>query len=495
MLNMFVFMPLLFFTSSVDTLPYRLPSQKFSLQSEAGLKLLDQAIVTDPSKHLLVRRRERRAQYGNNWSQGYDSQYGLDNLSELHIQYTGCRSFFTTRTNQQQNQQQQQQQQQEQEQQEQQDEEQYEDQDDVENDQNQVEDVQKAQKYGAQLSHLVFFTICENDGCSDCSGEYATDMNVFLDSYTEMQLNEQQYQCEYVRERCFCSYNNGNNYYYQNAYESCLSDCFSNAGLSGCMQEYYGGNQFRLQEYLECKYALGNGGDDNQNSDNYFVGPYCSENQYIYLGAFYDDQCSDQAYPTELEQYNYGDGFPYFYDPILSGGECVSCSHVSAAEEGGDDAEANDQKEDANEADDQNENQDDQNQNDQAQENNGVKEICERATDDALKCDSDRGYGSGCFFFETTLPCIDNDRRCDDDGTGLRYSFPRNEKSMAQRYYEMRLRFLRNRNAMIVTSAIAAISLLLLVFHCFLFRPCSPEEQKRREPLLKRYSNAKTYPL
>jgi hypothetical protein len=96
---------------------------------------------------------------------------------------------------------------------------------------------------GMYLQNMVRFTLCSSEDCGDCSGEYAVDMFDFLNTYTEMTMEERAYKCEYVRERCYCN-NNG---------QDCLSSCYAAAGLDDCMTEYYGGEAFQLQEYLECK--------------------------------------------------------------------------------------------------------------------------------------------------------------------------------------------------------------------------------------------------
>ena len=207
--------------------------------SPAGRRLLQKATVvklSDEVQHL----RQRRAEEGQEDQQdAYESDngYGISDLASLYIQYSGCSAFLVP------------------------------DQDDGEESGDEEGGNQKTyyyqqlaeqyQKYGEGSYNdglvqqgMVLFTLCSKSGCKKCSGEYAIDMQEFLDAYTEMQMAQEDYQCEYVREHCYCS---------SGYYESCLASCYSNAGLDDCMQQYYGGQVFQLQEYIECagKYLFG----------------------------------------------------------------------------------------------------------------------------------------------------------------------------------------------------------------------------------------------
>uniref|UniRef100_A0A7S2YDT8 Uncharacterized protein n=1 Tax=Entomoneis paludosa TaxID=265537 RepID=A0A7S2YDT8_9STRA len=233
------------------------PNQKLSLHSQAGQQLLQHAQVLEPSHHhhhhVRSHGRRNNYQYGYN----YDTDDALSNLANLYIQYTGCSSYVAADNNNNNN-----------------------GNNNNGNNQNDNDNGNNGNDNngdndGLYMNNLVLFTLCSSEGCSDCSGQYAANMQEFLDTYTELQMQDQEYQCEYVRERCYCSYNNGNNNNnydgngnYQNSYETCLAQCYSNAGLDGCMNEYYGGEEFRLQEYLECSYAFGDDDDDNNNIKN-----------------------------------------------------------------------------------------------------------------------------------------------------------------------------------------------------------------------------------
>jgi hypothetical protein len=208
--------------------------------SSAGKKLLKNALVVQPSEEGIQHvRRVEDAQQGYGGYQYGDNEYGLSGLADLYIKYKGCASFLAPdqdangsgdgnnvnyyNYNQQQQQQ-----------------------DNYYNQQQQQQQDTNMYDYddGMVLQNLVMFTLCSDSSCGSCSGEYAADMTEFLNAYTEMQMRDDEYQCEYVREHCYCQ--NGNNEY-------CYSTCYANAGLDNCMSEYYGDESFQLQEYIECR--------------------------------------------------------------------------------------------------------------------------------------------------------------------------------------------------------------------------------------------------
>ena len=92
--------------------------------------------------------------------------------------------------------------------------------------------------------NLVRFALCP-DSCSSCSGggEYVVNMMEFVDSYTESKLEEQEYACEMVRENCYCDNANDD--------DVCEAQCYTDKGMDYCI-EYEGGEEFEIQEYLEC---------------------------------------------------------------------------------------------------------------------------------------------------------------------------------------------------------------------------------------------------
>jgi hypothetical protein len=93
--------------------------------------------------------------------------------------------------------------------------------------------------------HLVKFSLCPTGSCFSCSGgaQYVVNMNDFVDAYTEMKLDAQEYACEMVRENCYCDNANDD--------DVCEASCYTAAGLDDCI-EYDGDEEFEIQEYLEC---------------------------------------------------------------------------------------------------------------------------------------------------------------------------------------------------------------------------------------------------
>jgi hypothetical protein len=96
--------------------------------------------------------------------------------------------------------------------------------------------------------NLVKITLCpgNSNGCEGCgsgAAQYVVNMNDFVDAYTEMKLEEQEYACEMIRESCYCENANDD--------QVCENTCYSDAGMDVCI-EYEGGDEFEIQRYLEC---------------------------------------------------------------------------------------------------------------------------------------------------------------------------------------------------------------------------------------------------
>lgn len=95
--------------------------------------------------------------------------------------------------------------------------------------------------------NLVKFSLCPTkEGCEACTtgvAQYIVNMAEFIDAYTEMKMEEQEYACEMIRENCYC----------QNANDDqvCENQCYTNAGMESCI-EIEGGDEFEIQRYLEC---------------------------------------------------------------------------------------------------------------------------------------------------------------------------------------------------------------------------------------------------
>ena len=64
---------------------------------------------------------------------------------------------------------------------------------------------------GLYKQRLVHFKLCPTGSCSSSSSsscangaDYVVDMNVFVDAYIDSKLTAQEYNCEQVRENCYC---------------------------------------------------------------------------------------------------------------------------------------------------------------------------------------------------------------------------------------------------------------------------------------------------
>lgn len=169
--------------------------------------------------------------------------------------------------------------------------------------------------------NLVKYKLCPSNKCrTGCKGaEYVTDMATFIDSYTEWQMNDQEYKCEQAREGCKCQYYDGDE-------DVCEATCLKNAGMSQCIEQDGDDDQFDfdLQDYLECK--------EIDATDSYgnklFVGPTCSSSgERINLGVFEDDACTSSYTNNAFIDY-YGISLPYQSENIVAE-NCISCEQVN----------------------------------------------------------------------------------------------------------------------------------------------------------------------
>ena len=207
-------------------------------------------------------------------------------------------------------------------------------------------------------------------------------------------------------------------------------------------QQYNGYNQ--NQNY----YQQQNGEGENQ---QFYIGPYCSENKYIYLGAFYDEYCTYKAKNARFSGQNYGSSFPYFKEPMIQPSECITCQETESYYQ-------MKQAYKQNQYYAQNANNQYYGNNGQAQYNyawdydmdyGDVNEICNTGFEDAVKCDKNRGYYSGCNFIDNTLPSLDG-------------------RSSLSHVYDSHVydSLKKNKTAAITMGVIAALLLGALAFMC-----------------------------
>lgn len=171
-----------------------------------------------------------------------------------------------------------------------------------------------------QYKNLVKFKLCPANKCKyGCKGaEYLTDMNEFVDAWTEWTMEEQEQKCEYQRELCGCDQDD-------NVDEDvCYASCFSSAGMSECIDQDAGdddGFVFDLQEWLECK--------ESEALDSYgnalYVGPKCSKSgNKINLGVFTDEFCTEEYSSAVFANYYGGVTLPYQKENIVAE-NCIAC--------------------------------------------------------------------------------------------------------------------------------------------------------------------------
>lgn len=137
------------------------------------------------------------------------------------------------------------------------------------------------------------------NSCSvDCDdgAEYLASLADFVDAFTEAQMEARAYRCEMARENC--QYDDDG---------SCYDSDASGYDLSYCQDDW--DEALDIQEWLECQQLEAQ--DDDGNADGgeddgvkYYIGPYCSEDNYsLHLGVFTDADCTvraddDSAYGT-----------------------------------------------------------------------------------------------------------------------------------------------------------------------------------------------------
>eukprot|EP00522_Entomoneis_paludosa_P008549 CAMPEP_0172440712 /NCGR_PEP_ID=MMETSP1065-20121228/1332_1 /TAXON_ID=265537 /ORGANISM="Amphiprora paludosa, Strain CCMP125" /LENGTH=480 /DNA_ID=CAMNT_0013189691 /DNA_START=71 /DNA_END=1513 /DNA_ORIENTATION=- len=306
----------------------------FSADSPAGRRVLQKA--------LRVRNPPRALQDNNDYDQEqqqwaeYNEDY-LADLTSMSIKYVGCSSFTETDDYDWEAEYQQQEEEQQQA-------EEGEDGQDVEGEE---QDMQQRAAYnwwqyqrlsrndGMQATNMVRFTLCPDNACGSCSGEYVIDMEYFLEAYTEWQMDHDTYYCEKTREQCQCQ--NGSNWY------SCYKSCFEYYGQDydhclSAMKDDGEDNVFEIQQYLECsgvafynpQYQY-NSGSYTSARKLYYLGLTCENYADVKLTAFYDQQCTyrttsaDMSAMTSAMEKTYHK-MPYIDGtPILTAGTCITC--------------------------------------------------------------------------------------------------------------------------------------------------------------------------
>ena len=243
---------------------------------------------------------------------------------------------------------------------------------------------------------LVHFKLCPSSNCNSCKNgaDYVVPMQDFVEMYFQAKMEAEEYNCEMVRENCYCENANDD--------EACEANCYAAAGLQNCgdQQEqnngnYQGAYDFDLEGAGECEkmdieeetlyYYLQENGDSgysnygNGGEMGLYVGPQCSSNgKSIFLNTFLDEWCSIEAPRGAFAKFNYGRSLPYSPSEKKSIIEstCISCKEPQ--------------------------NQNDQNNNDQNDADN-ILDICDRLYEESAKCESN--LPSGTTYWPSTSGC------------------------------------------------------------------------------------------
>jgi len=251
--------------------------------------------------------------------------------------------------------------------------------------------------------NLVKFVICSGnasgscDQCGDGIAQYVVNMMEFVEAYTEMKLEQQEYACEMIAEYCYCDNANDE--------DVCENQCYVDAGMDACI-EYDDGDDFEIQQYLECDEMEGADGDNNNNNNGngnygqqnqnqngvdmyrqYYIGLLCSpsDGQSINIAAFYDAGCTNYAGTGVYEAFHYGYPLPYENEPIVTKNDCISCLQVD---------QDNDDNNNNNNNNNYNNNQDME-----------VSELCQQSYEMAAKCESNLGSYLGQYYYTDVTGC------------------------------------------------------------------------------------------
>lgn len=196
---------------------------------------------------------------------------------------------------------------------------------------------------------LVRFRLCPTDtcfnsfgqGCSSNYGEYVVDMVQFLQVYVAWQMENQAYECTTYRNTCYSEC-------WESSAANCYSNCYKRYGVNAALcsnndgnnnnDQYDGyGNQFVLDDYLECaEYEID---ADNGEELSHYLGPYCAnQGGDIRLGFFQDSTCSiASAYQATYFEKLTGVEVPYTKQSLVTT-KCMGCKSTDQ------DADAQDQQ-------------------------------------------------------------------------------------------------------------------------------------------------------
>ena len=188
---------------------------------------------------------------------------------------------------------------------------------------------------------LVRYTLCPTDSCSagSCSsssyGEYVVDLETFLDSYLEAQLQATQYKCEQMREQCGCDEDNNYCLYY------CYKSYDDDLDWVTCFNQQAEEARWAECEKLEIDNDEGRRLDQAEQQVEYYLGPVCaSGGDAIYLAVFADEECQKAA-GNDIYYNLVGSYHPNMQEgaggALVVPGLCTSCLEPADKDEQNDD--------------------------------------------------------------------------------------------------------------------------------------------------------------
>eukprot|EP00574_Skeletonema_japonicum_P002756 CAMPEP_0201713790 /NCGR_PEP_ID=MMETSP0593-20130828/503_1 /ASSEMBLY_ACC=CAM_ASM_000672 /TAXON_ID=267983 /ORGANISM="Skeletonema japonicum, Strain CCMP2506" /LENGTH=394 /DNA_ID=CAMNT_0048202977 /DNA_START=41 /DNA_END=1225 /DNA_ORIENTATION=+ len=240
---------------------------------------------------------------------------------------------------------------------------------------------------------LVHFKLCPtaNTGSCKSGADYVVPMNDFVEMYLQSKMDAQEYNCEMVKENCYCENANDD--------EACETQCYVDAGLDYCEEDNQNNNnnnqayEFDIEEAGRCEkmdvdedtlyyYLQQNGGNNynvygnNQGEVGLYIGPQCSSNgKSIFLNVFMDEWCSIEAPRGAFSNFAYGQTLPYSSTSIIENNS-ISCKEPQ---------DANDQN------------------NGDYQDEDEILEVCERLYEEAAKCES--SLPTGTTYYPNSYGC------------------------------------------------------------------------------------------
>jgi hypothetical protein len=180
------------------------------------------------------------------------------------------------------------------------------------------------QTQGILNETLVRFKLCPSGSCSaGCSGgDYVVQASTFVNAYTEAKLNAFQYNCEILRESCANNCTNLVTQYYTE--DTCMTNCYSNAGWSNCTNDGMSSDDQLVQQSLGCQKIK------DANGNVYYTDVICGDKgSSIHMAVFSDQYCSVLASSDVFAEAT-GSSLPYTGTSLV-GTDCISCSEPSNA--------------------------------------------------------------------------------------------------------------------------------------------------------------------